>query len=180
MNIVEPIKNIEDIKKIEEFLKKQYIRNYLLFKLGINWGLRISDILALNIKDVKNKDWIILKEKKTKKVKKIPISDNLKQMIIKYVKNKNSEQPLFTSRFNNRMDRTTAYRIIVQACKAVNIKARIGTHSLRKTFGYHFYKKYNNIALLQKILNHSSQDITLRYIGIDQDEIENAYLNFTI
>lgn len=66
------------------------------------------------------------------------------------------------------------------ACKAVGLEEKIGTHSMRKTFGYHHYKKYKNIALLQKIFNHSSPQITLRYIGVEQDEIDDSYLNFVL
>lgn len=78
------------------------------------------------------------------------------------------------------MDRITAYRIINKACKLANIDANVGTHTLRKTFGYFYYKKYNNIIMLQKIFNHSTPNITLRYIGIEQDEIYDSYLNFVL
>ena len=62
--------------------------------------------------------------------------------------------------------------------KLLNIPDRIGTHSLRKTFGYHHYKQFDNIELLQKIFNHSYSAITLRYIGIEQDIIDESYMNF--
>lgn len=55
MSIVEPIRNKKEIKKVEEFLATQSQRNLLLFTLGINSGLRISDMLALNVGDVRKK-----------------------------------------------------------------------------------------------------------------------------
>ena len=55
-----------------------------------------------------------------------------------------------------------------------------GTHSLRKTFGYHLYKQTKDIALLQKVLNHSSQDVTLRYIGVTQEIIDNNLKLFAL
>lgn len=180
MVTVEPIRNKKDIKKIEKFLSKQSERNLLLFVLGINSGLRISDILSLNVDNVKNKDFIQIIEKKTGKFKKFPINSKLKPMIKKYTKDKKLEEPLFTSRFNNRMERTSAYRIINKACKAIGLEEQIGTHTLRKTFGYHHYKLFKDVVILQKIFNHSSPYITLRYIGIEQEEIYKSYANFIL
>ena len=51
---------------------------------------------------------------------------------------------------------------------------------MRKTFGYHHYKQYKDVVILQKIFNHSSQSITLRYIGIEQDDIDMSYQNFEL
>ncbi len=51
---------------------------------------------------------------------------------------------------------------------------------MRKTFAYHHYKQFKNIAILQKILNHSSPTITLKYIGIEQDEINRFYKKFAL
>lgn len=88
-----------------------------------------------------------------------------------------SEQPLFYTQKHCRLDRAQAYRILNKAAQAVGVKERIGTHTLRKTFGYHHYKKYNDIVLLQKIFNHSSPSVTLRYIGIEQYTIDESYMN---
>lgn len=177
MNIVEPIKNVDDIREIKEYLSKNK-RNLLLFSLGINSGLRISDILALNVSDVKNKEFIEIKEKKTNKYKRFPLNKNLQIEITDYVKNKDDEEPLFLTQKNKRLDRVQAYKILNKAAKNVNLNIHIGTHSLRKTFGYHHYKKYDNLPLLQKILNHSSSAITLRYIGLEQEIIDETYKNF--
>ena len=65
-----------------------------------------------------------------------------------------------------------------KAAQAIGVKERIGIDTLRKTFGYRHYKKYNDIVLLQKIFNHSSPSVTLRYIGIEQDTIDESYMNF--
>lgn len=94
MNIVEPIKSIEDIQNIKRILSKKP-RNALLFSFGINSGLRIADILSLNVKDVKGKDYIELREKKTNKYKKFPINENLKVEIEEFVKGKPDDIPLF-------------------------------------------------------------------------------------
>ena len=177
MNIVQPIKKIEDIQKIKKYLAKNP-RNALLFSFGINTGLRISDILSLDVGDVKGRDYIEIREKKTNKYKKFPLNRFLKEEIDLFVEGLPSEQPLFYTQKHCRLDRAQAYRILNKATQAVGVKERIGTHTLRKTFGYHHYKKYNDIVLLQKIFNHSSPSVTLRYIGIEQDTIDESYMNF--
>ncbi|MGN1125434.1 MAG: site-specific integrase [Candidatus Gastranaerophilaceae bacterium] len=181
MTAVQAIKSIELIRDVENILIKNNFRDYILFKLGINLGLRISDLLNLNISDVKNKNKISLIELKTKKKRIIPINKELKKILNIYIKNKADDEPLFAGRnLYNRLSRISAYRIISNACKKVNIEGNFGTHTLRKTFGYHFYKKFKDIAMLQKIFNHSHPSTTLRYIGIDEEEIYNSYMKFSL
>lgn len=180
MNCVEPIKNKKQIKKVERFLKKRSFRDLLLFTMGTNTGLRISDILALNVSDVKNRDFIDIIEKKTGKRKRFPLNDKIKEMLQEYTSKKKETEPLFTTIYDNRLDRVYAYRIVNKACKKIGMQKRIGTHTMRKTFGYHHYQKFKDVALLQKIFNHYSPSVTLRYIGIEQDEIDNSYLNFIL
>ena len=177
MNIVEPIKSIKKIQEIKLILSKKP-RNTLLFSFGINSGLRIADILSLDIKDVKGKDYIELRKKKTNKYKKFPINENLKVEIEEFLKDKPDDIPLFYTQKHCRLDRAQAYRIINKVARMVGITARIGTHTLRKTFGYHFYQQYDDIVMLQKIFNHSTPSITLRYIGIEQEDIDEVYRNF--
>lgn len=168
MKSVEPIRKLSDIEKIKKYLSTNP-RDRLLFIFGINTGLRISDILKLKVKDVKNKRHLIVTEQKTNKIKKVLIMNDLKHEIKEYIKDKKGDTYLFESaQTNNPISRIQAYRIINNACKKKRVKGNIGTHTLRKTFGYHFYQKTKDIALLQSIFNHSSPKITLRYIGINQ------------
>lgn len=180
MNIVEPIKDKNKLKKIEEILSKENWRNLLLFTIGINTGLRVSDILALNVKDVKHKDYVSIMEKKTGKRKSFPLNMKVRNIVESVTYRKKLSEPLFTTSHKKRMDRINAYRIINSACRKAGIDTCIGTHTLRKTFGYHHYKKFKDIAILQKIFNHSSPQITLRYIGVEQDEIDKSYMSFTL
>lgn len=180
MTTVEPIRNIEHLKKLENYLKKKSPRDLLLLTIGTNCGLRISDIIALNVGDVRNKSHIQIIEKKTGKFKKFPINAKLKPMFEEYTKGKCSDDALFKTRFQNRMDRFTAYRVIKDACKLAGLPEKVGTHTMRKTFGYHHYKKYKDIVILQKILNHTNPQVTLRYIGIEQDQIDESYTNFIL
>lgn len=180
MNIVEPIKDINILRKIEEIFEKKSKRNLLLFIMGINTGLRISDILALNVQDVKNKDFVYIIEKKTGKRKCFPLNTKVKQLIKISTYRKKPKEALFKTKNKRRMERTNAYRIINETCRKAGINYCIGTHTLRKTFGYHHYQKFKDVVILQKIFNHCSPVVTLRYIGVEQDEINASYMNFVL
>lgn len=180
MNIVEPIRSKKDLQKVEKILKKKNFRYYVFFVIGTNCGLRISDILNLNVSDVKNKSYIDIIEKKTGKHKRFPVNSKLKPLLDKIAEGRKDSEPLFVSIFGNRMERTQCYRIINEACKEAGIDYKVGTHTLRKTFGYHHYQKFKDVAVLQKIFNHYSPQVTLRYIGIDQDMIDDSYNNFVL
>lgn len=184
MNTVEPLRKIEDIKEMKSALAYYGTkRDVFLFVLGINCGLRVSDMLTLKKKDIKEYQ-IKLKESKTKKVNIIPLT-HIRAEIDEYIQFLNDDDYLFKS---NKLDpegnskpisRVQAYRILNKSAKSIGIED-IGTHSMRKTFGYHYYKRTNDIALLMNIFNHSSQSVTLRYIGINQDVINNSLSNAMI
>lgn len=186
MNCVEPIRDLEKLEEMKEELKKNGTRDYLMFLTGINSGMRISDIVKLNVNDVRNpngtmKEHISVIEKKTKKLKKFPLCNNLLVEMEKYTRNMNKGEYLFKSRKgkNKPITTTQAYRIIVNAGEKVGIK-NIGTHTMRKSFGYHHYQQFKDVALLQNIFNHYSPSTTLRYIGINQDNIDLGYKNFSL
>lgn len=179
-SIVEPIRDKKKIKAVEEYLGKHNKRNKVIFIFGINTGLRISDILALNVGDVRGKTHIEIREKKTSKFKKFPINPKLKQVLKDFIANRNDSEPLFMSNRYNRLDRSQVYRMLNVACKNVGLDINVGTHTMRKSFGFHHYHQNRDVAMLQTIFNHSSPSITMRYIGINQDEIDKSYLNFIL
>ncbi len=185
-NLVEPIKKKKDVEAIEKFLAGHSRRNQLIWAFGTNIGLRVSDILNLNIEDVENKSYVEIYEQKTGKYKRFPLNKKLKDLIKLYLVERartyalGDEEPLFVGKKHCRLDRSQVYRFINDACKHLGITANVGTHTMRKTFGYFFYKQNNDVALLQKILNHSSPAITLRYIGIAQEEIDYSYNSFEL
>lgn len=185
-NLVEPIKDKKDVEAIEQYLSKHSIRNQLIWVFGTNTGLRISDILGLNVDDVRNKQYVEIVEKKTKKYKRFPLNDKLKNLIKKYlvIRDKmyslTDDEPLFIGKKHCRLHRSQVYRFINEVCRNLGITVNVGTHTMRKTFGYHHYKQNNDVALLQKIFNHSSPSITMRYIGIAQEELDESYINFEL
>ena len=187
MEFVQPIRDVKQLDTIKKLLKQQSLRDYCLFVLGINSGLRISDLLKLRISDIsdkgKIKDRIRLREKKTNKFKDFPLSNSIKSALKEYLKTReyDENEPLFISRKNKGfLLRQQAYKIINDVAKSVGIKEKIGTHTLRKTFGYHAYNNGYDITLIQKLFNHSSPAVTLRYIGITQDEMDDVYLSLDL
>ncbi|MEK5036903.1 site-specific integrase [Sporosarcina sp. FSL K6-3457] len=178
MKFVEPIRDVEKIEEMKSYLKKTSTRNYMLFVFGIYSTLRISDILTLKKKDVLG-ERLLLIEKKTTKSKEILINPKLRRELKPYIAGLGDEDYLFQSRkgVNKPISRTTAYRVIRAAGEACGL-SRIGTHSMRKTFGYHFYERTKDIALLQELYSHSSEEVTKRYIGINQDIMDKAIRNF--
>lgn len=186
MNIVQPIRDREKLNDLKDELKKNGTRDYMLFYTGINSGMRVSDIISLKRSDIRNNDdsmkqHITVIEKKIGKLKRFPLCNGLLIEMDKYTKKMNNDEYLFKSRKGNNQALTTvqAYRIINSAAKRIGLE-EIGTHTMRKTFGYFHYQQYRDIAILQEIFNHSSPSVTLRYIGINQDIIDISYKNFSL
>ncbi|MFW6016545.1 MAG: tyrosine-type recombinase/integrase [bacterium] len=179
MNKVEPIRDIKKIEMMKNELFKLGFRDYLLFVMGINTGLRISDLLRLKVIDVKDKTHIVIKEKKTGKIKKALINSKLKSDIDRYIINIPDLEYLSKSQKcdNKAISRVQAYRILNKAAVIVGLDS-IGTHSLRKSFGYWHYQRNKDVALLQELFNHSAPSVTLKYIGINQDIMDQSLENF--
>jgi site-specific recombinase XerD len=191
VEFVEPIrdkKKLEGIKRV--LLGGNHHRDYLLFVLGINTGLRVSDLLELKWSDVLEnsgsfKNSITIREEKTGKAKSFPLNDSARKALTTYMEQNqitDHDRFIFASRegANKPITRQRAWQIINEAAEAVGIKEQIGTHTLRKTFGYHARMAGTPIEVLQKLFNHSAPSVTMRYIGITQDEINDVYLNLNL
>lgn len=182
MNLVQPIKDIKTIEKFKNEVKKESYRDYIMVLIGLNTGLRIGDIVPLKVKDVMDKTHILIQEQKTNKTKRFPIT-HIKYELDMYVEGMEDEDYLFQSRQRNskgiksHISTTQAYRRLKKVANRLGIK-EFGTHSLRKSFGYHYYKRTKDIAKLMEIFNHSSQSITMDYIGLTQEEIDNSMEGF--
>lgn len=180
---VEPIKNTRDINKIKQYLYgKENKRDYCIFVVGINVGLRAGDLLSLKINEVTDGntiyDTVTIKEQKTSKTRNFALNKNAKEAIQLYINSLvdyNLNDFLFKSRKGGHLGVRPLHHIIKTLTKDLGIKGNFGTHTLRKTMAYHRY--INNVPLetLQKLLNHSSSAITLRYIGITQKVIIDCY-----
>ncbi|NCB47151.1 site-specific integrase [bacterium] len=180
MNTVEPIRDKAQIEAMKTELLKRGYRDYMLFVIGLNTGLRVGDILKLKVSDIRGKSHITLHEEKTKKEKRFKINEPLKAELEKYTQDMEPEEFLFKSQKGNfPISTVQAWRILKAAAEKVGLED-IGTHSMRKTFGYFYYQQYNEISYLQKIFNHSSPAVTLGYIGITQDRIDETIDNFSL
>ena len=199
MEAVEPIRHKSDIEKMKRLFRQKSLRDYALFTLGINTGLRISDLLALTVGDVlagkgsrvRIADKLTLREIKTRKRRNIMLNETVRSALALYLRTRERrypEDPLFLSRQRQKdgtlrtLSRSQAYHIIVDAARAAGMASRVGTHTMRKTFGYVLYDngKGKPIEFLMKIFGHSSPDVTLRYIGITQEEIDETYMDFSL
>lgn len=189
MAATEPIRSKKQLKKLADyFLQKGQIRNYTLIIMGTYTVLRISDLLRLKWSDVYDEEkqefytHITVMEKKTGKGRTIALNQQtlgaLRQCYLKrkgeYIFANNRKEPKAISRVQ-------AWRIIHAAVVELGISGKIACHSLRKTFGYHAVKSGQiSLAVIVDIYNHSSYEITKRYLGITQDERDEAYLGIEL
>ncbi len=190
MNRVEPIRDAEIIHAMEERLAAldtpRGCRMYLMFECGIYLGLRISDLRQIKVKDVRGRDVFIAREQKTGKLTQLPISDRLKRVFRDRLRGLDGEDYILPSRQGREGDRRpainrkTAYNDIQDIGRAAGVDFAIGCHTLRKTFGYHYYRQTGDIAFLMIWYNHSSAEVTKRYIGIDLDERAKKIKRFVI
>lgn len=177
MNYVEPIRDSHTVIKICDYLKQKSERNFILCFVGFNTALRISDILPLTKKDVKG-EYLSIREIKTSKQKLIPISKELRKVIDPYIENMLDSDYLFPSKKNKHkpITRVQAYNILKDIGREFKLTA-IGTHTLRKTFARKVYEQTKDIVLVQTLLNHSDPNITKRYIGLQQEDLNAIYRN---
>jgi integrase len=166
-------------------------RNKMLFLIGINISLRASDLVTLkwNFFFDNNgnfKDFYTLQPKKTRKQKKFVklfFNQAVKKAITDYVEEyhvQDMNEYLFKSRKGDKaITEISLWRIIVDTAKDAGIEKNVGSHSLRKTFGFWAWHnaedKNKALVTLQMLFNHSDTSTTLKYIGILNSEIEDMF-----
>lgn len=163
----QPLRRLEDIQAMKEILPST--RDRIMFTLGINSALRISDIIALKCSDFKN-GRVEIREKKTGKIKSFRLNPSVYNEIKEFI-NAKPRIWLFESRQGGPLGRHQAWNIIKKASNALGLE-HIGTHSMRKTFGYQAWKMGVKTPLIQEALNHSNPRTTRIYLGINQDELD--------
>ncbi len=177
---VQPLRTQQEINDFLFCLRrnKNADRDVFLFLIGINSGLRMSDIVKLKKQDLISSKNPRIVEKKTGKTRILYLS-SLQDLIQDYTKDLAPEDYLFPSTKGGHVEVNTVYQMFQKVAKLLG-RDDIGTHTLRKTFGYHYYKKTKDVATLMEIFGHSSEKITKRYIGINEDEISETLLNFRL
>lgn len=184
MNIVDTIRDPDMVKRIKHEAELMGREPGLLVLLGLNTGLRISDILTLKVGDFRDRGYILRREQKTGKHTEIRIDPAVVAQVVRQTKDMESSRLLFPKRRitskQPHLDRTTAYDWINEACRRAGYKGPVGCHTLRKTYGYHFYRKYKDLSLLMMHFNHANERVTMRYIGLTQDTLNEKTTNFRL
>ena len=191
MNEVEAVKTKEQRIQLEAQLLEAGQVYFDLWKIGINLALRISDLLALTMNDVKALDPVnpalLLVEQKTGKTRKIVVNS----VVLKIMRRRLADNPkhkfLFQSQAANisrrsqqAINRRSVCRVFEKAGRKIAPRVAVGTHSMRKTRGYAMYDAGRSIESICKVLNHSTPAVTMRYIGIDQRDIDQSYVEFEL
>jgi integrase len=178
---VEPIKSKRDIQTIKKLLADHPLDS-ALFTVGINTNLRASDLLRIKVKQVKDlnsNDEIVLNEKKTKKERRINLNKVCVEAINRLLVTKeySDEDYLFTGQ-RWVLTVPTVNQKVKSWCKTINLKGNFGSHSLRKTWGFHQRVSFGtDLPTLMECFNHSTQKQTLTYLCVQPEEIRNVYEN---
>ncbi|TMW70379.1 tyrosine-type recombinase/integrase [Alteribacter natronophilus] len=175
MEYVEPITDVNRIKEVKEILKRHSLRDYALFTMGINTGLRITELLEIKLSDIWDSSGSIAEfyspwPEESTHFNRFYLNGQTRQALNEYLFSEKlgPDDYLFqSSRGPFPISRQHAYRVIHQAAREAGITSKIGTHTMRKTFGYHAYHRGVAISLIQKIYHHSSRKKTYEYLGID-------------
>ena len=179
---VEPIRRLKDIETIKKLLSDKP-RDLALFTVGINTNLRASDLLNIKVSQVRNlkaNDEIEVKEKKTGKTRRITLNNTC----IKTIRNLLASKPfkdddyLFQGQRSDVLIVPSVNRLVKSWCKSINLKNNFGSHTLRKTWGYHQSVTFGtDLPRLMVCFNHSTQKQTLDYLCIQPQEIRDVYEN---
>lgn len=180
---VEPIKSTKDIQTIKKLLADKP-REFALFVVGINTALRASDLLKLTAGRVRailagEDDGEELRETKTSKRRRVTYNRAAKDALARLLASRDFDnaEPIFTGQ-RGAMSASYLCRLVASWCAAINLRGHYGSHSLRKTWGYHQRVTFGvDIPTLMQTLGHSTQRQTLTYLCIQPEEIKSAYEN---
>lgn len=181
-----PLKTKAEIELVRELIKtktKDPLRNLVIFNIGINNGIRTNDILKLKVSDVLGKDATTIIESKTGKQRKLRLNvANIKDDLAELCKHKQPSDYVFTSYKNPKapIQTITVYRLFKRLASEHPSLHGLTAHSMRRTFGYCYYQRTKDIVTLMKLFNHSSQAVTLRYIGIEQEQLDESLKGFEL
>lgn len=179
---VDPIKNLKDIKSIKKLLKDN-LRDYALFIIGCNTNLRASDLVAITVGQVrtlKAGEDLVLKEIKTGKERRITLNAICVAAIENLLGSQalDDDDPLFKSRKGTQLCVQSVHRLVKGWCNQINLKGNYGSHSLRKTWGYHQRVTFGaDLPTLMTCFNHSTQRQTLKYLCVQPGELKAIYQN---
>lgn len=181
---VEPIRQPKDIKSIKRLLANNP-RDYCLFVMGINTNLRASDLLKTTVGQVQYLqpgEHFTIKEQKTGKPRSITLNKTVYEAIRRLLDGTEGDMDdtalLFPSRKGRGQLSTPSLNALVKSwCNAINLRGNYGSHTLRKTWGYQQRVQFNtSVPILMECFNHSSQKMTLQYLGIQATELKDTFM----
>lgn len=181
-----PIEDAEMVGKWFEIAKRHDAENrqggiswYLLLLLGFNTGLRIGDICTLRVGDIRGHERLRVVAEKTGKQTDLFLPKYVIRAIDSVLEGRSDGEYCLQSRNRDRVtgeprpvSRQQCWRIVKEIARLAGFREHVGCHSMRKTFAWNFYMVDGNLAKLQELLNHSSQEATIHYLGLDKKSID--------
>ena len=194
MKVVQPIRDLDvlqrcyDIARAHDRHKKTGEVSWeLILLVGFNTSLRVSDFRRFRVEDLRGRDYAQIQAKKTGKEARILINPTARREINRLLAGRRGEDYILQSKQRDYathrprpISRQRIYQIMNIIARQAGIEERIGCHTLRKTFGYHYYKMTGDVVSLQRILCHSYQRETLVYIGVIQENIDESLMKLNM
>ena len=194
MKVVQPIRDLEVLQKCYDIAREHDKRRKtgevsweLILLIGFNTSLRVSDFTRFRVNDLRGRDYAQIQAKKTHKEARILINPTARREINRLLVGRRGDEYILQSKMKDYathkprpITRQRVYQIMNAIGKKAGIEERIGCHTLRKTFGYHYYKMTGDVVSLQRILCHSYQRETLIYIGVIQENIDESLMKLNM
>lgn len=194
MKVVQPIRDLDVLQKCYDIAREHDKRKKtgevsweLILLIGFNTSLRVSDFRRFKVQDIRGKDYAQIQAKKTGKEARILINPSARRDINRLLVGRKGDEYILQSKQKDYVThrarpitRQRVYQIMNTIAKQAGIEERIGCHTLRKTFGYHYYKMTGDVVSLQRILCHSYQRETLIYIGVIQENIDESLMKLNM
>ena len=194
MKVVQPIRDLDVLDKCYDIAREHdrqkktgEVSWELILLVGFNTSLRVSDFRRFKVQDIRGKDYAQIQAKKTGKEARILINPSARREINRLLVGRKGDEYILQSKQKDYathkprpISRQRVYQIMNAIAKRAGIEERIGCHTLRKTFGYHYYKMTGDVVSLQRILCHSYQRETLIYIGVIQENIDESLMKFNV
>jgi integrase len=178
---VEPIRDVKDIKAIRKMISGNAMYQ-ALFTVGINTNLRASDLVRITagqVRGVRPMDEIEIREKKTGKMRRISLNKACVEAIDALLATRtwHDDEHLFRG-LRGALTVPSVHRLVKGWCRSIHLKGNYGSHTLRKTWGYHQRVSFGiGLPELMTCFNHVTQRQTLAYLCVQPDEIRNIYAN---
>lgn len=194
MKLVQPIRDLDTLQQCFDIAREHdrhrktgEVSWELILLVGLNTSLRVSDFRRFKVSDLRGKDYAQMQAKKTGKEARVLINPSARKDINRLLAGRRPDEYILQSRQKDSVThkprpitRQRCYQIINAIAKEAGVEERIGCHTLRKTFGYHYYKMTGDVVSLQRILGHSFQRETLVYIGVIQEDIDESLMKLNM